>query len=73
MTCRTCEAVRLILDAIPQETKAKAVKAAKRTVKRKASAYSKRYGAAFKKLKKKHPRTAFKTLAKRAHKMARRK
>jgi len=73
MTCRTCDAIRLILDAIPAETKAKAMKAAKRTVKRKASAYSKRYGAAFKRLKKKHPRTAFKTLAKRAHKAARRK
>jgi len=73
MTCRTCDAIRLILDAIPADTKAKAMKAAKRTVKRKASAYSKRYGAAFKRLKKKHPRTAFKTLAKRAHKAARRK
>jgi len=63
----------MILAAIPDETKAKAVKSAKRTVKRKASAYSKRYGAAFKRLKKQHPRTAFKTLAKRAHKAARRK
>lgn len=41
--------------------------------KRKASAYSKRYGAAFRRLKKKHPRMAFSSLSKKAHKLARRK
>ena len=37
-------------------------------VKRKASAYSKKYGAVYKRLKKKHPRMAFGALAKKAHK-----
>jgi len=41
--------------------------------KRKASAYSKRYGAAYKRLKKKHPRMSFGALSKKAHKEARRK
>lgn len=39
-------------------------------VKRKASAYSKRYGAAFKRLKKKHPRSSFGALSKKAHRAA---
>lgn len=38
--------------------------------KRKASAYSKRFGKEFKLLKKKHPRTQFSTLVKRAHRKA---
>jgi len=42
-------------------------------VKRKASAYNKRYAKAYKKLKKKHPRTSFAALAKKAHRLARRK
>jgi hypothetical protein len=42
-------------------------------VKRKASAYAKRYGAAYKRLKKKHPRMSFAALAKKAHKEARKK
>ena len=41
--------------------------------KRKASAYSKRYGAIYKRLKKKHPRMSFGSLSKKAHKEARRK
>jgi len=41
--------------------------------KRKASAYSKRYGAAFRRLKKKHPRMSFSALSKKAHKDAGRK
>jgi len=41
--------------------------------KRKVSAYSKRYGAAYKRLKKKHPRMSFGALSKKAHKEARRK
>jgi len=41
--------------------------------KRKASAYSKRYGAAYKRLKAKHPRMSFGALSKKAHKEARRK
>jgi glutamate synthase domain-containing protein 2 len=41
--------------------------------KRKASAYSKRYGAIYKRLKKKHPRMSFGALSKKAHREARRK
>jgi len=41
--------------------------------KRKASAYNKRYAKDYKRLKKKHPRTSFAALAKKAHKAARRK
>jgi len=42
-------------------------------VKRKASAYNKRYAREYRRLKKKHPRTSFAGLAKKAHKAARRK
>jgi len=42
-------------------------------VKRKASAYNKRYAKAYKSLKKRHPRTSFAGLAKKAHRLARRK
>ena len=41
-------------------------------VKRKASAYNKKYAKAYKALKKKHPRTPFATLAKKAHAKAKR-
>ena len=41
--------------------------------KRKPSAYSKRYGAIYKRLKKKHPRMSFGSLSKKAHREARRK
>jgi len=41
--------------------------------KRKASAYNKRYAKEYRRLKKKHPRTSFAALAKKAHKAARRK
>jgi hypothetical protein len=41
--------------------------------KRGPSAYNKRYAAAYKKLKKKHPRSSFAALAKKAHKEARKK
>lgn len=37
---------------------------------RKVSAYSKRYGAEFRKLKKKHPRMSFASLSKKAHRAA---
>lgn len=43
-----------------------------RKVKRKASAYNRRFADAYKKLKKKHPRTKHATLMKRAHAQARR-
>jgi len=36
--------------------------------KRKPSAYNKKYAAAYKRLKKKHPRSSFAALAKKAHK-----
>jgi len=42
-------------------------------VKRKASAYNKRYSREYKRLAKKHPRTSFAALAKKAHRAARRK
>jgi DNA-directed RNA polymerase subunit M/transcription elongation factor TFIIS len=41
--------------------------------KRKASAYNKRYAREYKRLKKKHPRTSFAALAKKAHRAARKK
>jgi len=41
-------------------------------VKRKASAYNKKYARAYKALKKKHPRSSFAALAKKAHKKAKR-
>lgn len=41
--------------------------------KRKASAYNKRYAAAYKRLKKKHPRMSFGAIGKKAHKEARKK
>jgi len=44
-----------------------------RKVKRKPSAYNKRYAREYRRLKKKHPRTSFAGLAKKAHKAARRK
>jgi len=53
----------------------KAGKGVKRTagkVKRKASSYNKKYARAYKALKKKHPRTPFATLAKKAHAKAKR-
>ena len=40
--------------------------------KRKPTAYQKRYGAAYKRLKKKHPRMSFGSLSKKAHKEAKR-
>jgi len=39
--------------------------------KRKPTAYQKRYGAAYKKLKKQHPRMSFGSLSKKAHRKAR--
>jgi len=50
-----------------------ATRARVKKVKRKASAYNKRYAKAYKSLKKKHPRTSFAGLAKKAHRLARRK
>ena len=44
----------------------------KRRSKRKPTAYQKRYGTAYKKLKRKHPRMSFGSLSKKAHKEARR-
>lgn len=42
-------------------------------VKRKASAYNQKYARAYKALKKKHPRMSFAALAKKAHRMVKRK
>lgn len=64
-----------VVQGFVEGTTTGAVKAAKTTggKKRKASAYSKAYGAAYKRLKKKHPRTKHATLVKRAHAAARKK
>ena len=45
-------------------------KGTRKKLKRVASAYNKRYAAAYRKLKKAHPRTSFAALAKKAHKLA---
>ena len=45
----------------------------RKKAKRKPSAYNKRYAAAYKRLKKKHPRSSFAALAKKAHREARKK
>jgi len=50
----------------------RAVKRVGGKVKRKASAYNKKYAKAYKALKKKHPRTSFAALAKKAHAKAKR-
>ena len=50
----------------------RAVRTAGGKVKRKASAYNKKYAKAYKALKKKHPRTPFAALAKKAHAKAKR-
>jgi len=47
--------------------------ATKTKKKRKPSAYSKRYGTAFRSLKKKHPRMAFASISSKAHKLAKKK
>jgi len=48
------------------------LRSAGKKVKRKASAYNKKYAKAYKALKKKHPRTSFAALAKKAHAKAKR-
>jgi len=53
-------------------TAGRVVRTAGGKVKRKASAYNKKYAKAYKALKKKHPRTPFATLAKKAHAKAKR-
>jgi predicted DsbA family dithiol-disulfide isomerase len=84
MVCPTCLAIRAVLEAagMPYEEAAslshapvvkRLDKKIVKKVKRKASAYNKRYAAEYKRLKKKHPRTSFAALAKKAHKAARRK
>jgi len=52
-------------------SKAQAGPAPKAKVKRGPSAYNKKYARAYKVLKKKHPRTSFAALAKKAHRVAR--
>jgi len=54
----------------PRKTARKAYEPAKK--KRGPSAYNKKYARAYKELKKKHPRTPFATLAKKAHAKAKR-
>jgi len=52
-------------------SKAHTAPAPKAKVKRGPSAYNKKYARAYKVLKKKHPRTSFAALAKKAHRVAR--
>lgn len=76
MVCPTCMLLKATLQSLGVPSGAaseigRAVgKPVERKVKRKASAYSKRYGKAFRRLKKKHPRMKFSTLAKKAHRAA---
>lgn len=76
MVCPTCLAIRAVLEAGGMEYQKaarigdKVGKPLEKKVKRKASAYSKKYGRAFKRLKKKHPRMKFAALAKKAHREA---
>lgn len=77
MACPTCNMIRglLMSQGIPEPVAQKAGNVAgrrieapvKRKVKRKVSAYQRRFGIELKKLKKSHPRTAIGTLMKRAH------
>jgi len=83
MPCPTCLAIQALLNAggLP-EAEARSIayspiikradKRGRTAVKRKASAYSKRFGKAMKALKKKHPRTSFRVLVKKAHRQAKR-
>lgn len=87
MGCPTCAAIQMLLAARGvEQTKAATigqvvgrpleehvVKPVARKAKRKASKYSKEYSRQFKALKKKHPKTKFATLAKRAHRATRAK
>lgn len=83
MPCPTCLAIRAVLEAagMPYEAAAEVgdrigkplQRKVVKKVKRKASAYNKRYAREYRKLKKKHPRMKFSSLAKKAHKAARRK
>jgi DNA-directed RNA polymerase subunit M/transcription elongation factor TFIIS len=54
-----------------RRTARKAYEPAKK--KRGPSAYNKKYAAAYKRLKKKHPRSSFAALAKKAHRMVKKK
>jgi len=54
-----------------RKTARKAYEPAKK--KRGPSAYNKKYAAAYKRLKKKHPRSSFAALAKKAHRMVKKK
>lgn len=62
--------VAMALDLIANEGKAMIGRGAVKK-RKKVSAYARRYGAAYKRLKKKHPRAQHRTLVKRAHAEAR--
>jgi predicted DsbA family dithiol-disulfide isomerase len=83
MPCPTCLAIRAVLEAGGMNYEDAATlshspsikrldKRVTKKAKRKVSAYSKRYGAAYKRLKKKHPRMSFGSIAKKAHRLAKR-
>ena len=75
MSCPTCEAIRMILLArgFPPAQVAsmpinEIVAPIEKKIKGKVSAYNREYKKQFARLRKKHPRTNFSTLVKRAHK-----
>jgi hypothetical protein len=84
MSCPTCRAIQAVLEAagVP-EREAKILsklkpartldKKVRRKVKRGATKYQKELGKQLKRLKKKHPRTAYPKLMKRAHAATRKK
>jgi hypothetical protein len=80
MVCPTCAAIRALLigagltegvaGPISESVGIPLEKTIVKTVKRRVSKYNRVYSKHFKKLKSKHPRTAFVTLSKRAHRAA---
>ena len=72
MTLEEYEALRrLISSERESEGASLSQRSTKTKVKRKVSAYQKKYGQMYKKLKKKHPRMKFGVLSKKAHALTR--
>jgi len=69
--CSECGQTLSAASSGSSTSKAHAAPAPKAKVKRGPSAYNKKYAKAYKTLKKKHPRTSFAALAKKAHRLAR--
>lgn len=69
--CSECGNSLTAASSSTPHSKAHAAPAPKAKVKRGPSAYNKKYARAYKALKKKHPRTSFAALAKKAHRLVR--